>query len=459
MRSHDTNPRRLRTRAPAPVAIAAIALCVAAASARQAPPEPPPSDLPDPPNPPPAHADPDDATPPQDILEYDADSPKETLDEDSVFKKLSDRLIRRDVLFRRLPDEAIDRGWQELNRTLEEGVGLRLGFAYTALYQKSTNSEGGSEGFGGDLDLFGIWKLPGSEEDGNAGYLGFAAETRYAIGSRPPSGLGREFGAFSRTTQSFNEQDFSLVEFWWNQEFFDDALEVTVGKLSPRSFYNTNRLRNQNNTFMNQVFTGNRAIGFPGRGPGLNITWRPDESGYLTAGIHDANGQAELEDFSTLDDGEFVYIAEYGWTPMLENLGRGNYRFTLWYSDPSEFRGTDEGWGVALSLDQDLDESLIGFVRYAYADGDARGARQTLSGGVGVVDPFGRENDLIGLGLGWSDPKASGRRDEYVAEIFYRLQVTAFQQLTVGWQTYVDPAIKVEDDVVGVLGLRWRIQF
>ena len=399
----------------------------------------------------------DDADPAK--TEYASDEygegPRDVLDEDSVFRQIWRRRPPLKSLFGSGASDALESGWRDVNDEIESHTGLRFGLAYTTLAQWAPNSPEGDQGIAGDLDFTGIWRLLDAED---AGYLGFATEWRHDIGPRQPAELSGEFDAFSRTTQAFNEQDFAIVELWWSQEFLGDRLEITAGKINPRTFYNTNRLRNQNTTFLNQVFTGNRAIGFPGRGGGANATWRSEETWYLSGGVHDANAVTASANLGTLDEGEFAYVMEFGWTPTFEELGRGSYRLTLWHTDSSRARGTDDGTGFALSCDQELGESLIGFVRYAYADGDALGAKQTLSGGLGINGLFDRDADLLGLGVGWSDPSADTFNEEVVAEAFYRLQVTSSTQLSLGWQGYFTPAFDPDDDVVNVFSLRWRIQ-
>ena len=106
-----------------------------------------------------------------------------------------------------------------------------------------------------------------------------------------------------------------------------------------------------------------------------------------------------------------------------------------------------------------LGPELITFLRYAWADGNAVRADQSLSGGLAFTRPFGQEDDLAGIGLGWSEPTRPSRNEEFVAEAFYRLQLTRKQQLSVGWQAYFTPAFDPEDDVQHVLSLRWRVQF
>ncbi|MHC5004491.1 MAG: carbohydrate porin [Planctomycetota bacterium] len=395
---------------------------------------------------------------PPEIEKYTAGT-KEVLDEDAVFKQFERKRRIRDVLLRPFVFDAIDESWQRFNDELDDRTGLRLSFAYTLLGQWTPDSDRGQQGIAGDLDLTGVWNVLRAEEAGGSGYLGFATEWRHELGPRPASALASQFDAFSRTTQAFNEQDFALVQIWWAQDLLDETLTVTAGKVSPRSFYNTNRLRNQNTTFLNQVFAGNRAMGFPARGIGVNAAYRPADTWYVTGGVHDANGSATAGNFGSVDEGQFAYVGEYGWTPTFAGLGRGNYRFTLWYSDASQERNTGVGKGFALSFDQDLGPGLIAFMRYAWADGDARGAEQTLSGGVGLVDPFGREDDMLGLGLGWSEPDRPTENEEIVAEAFYRLQLSRVQQVSLGWQAYITPAFDPDDDVVNVFSVRWRVQF
>jgi hypothetical protein len=395
---------------------------------------------------------------PSDVSEY-TDGPKAILDENAVFKLVAPRRPIRDALLTPRFMETLNEAWQHLNDELEMRARLRLGLAYTFLAQWTPDSDAGKQGIGGDLDFTGVWNALGSHDEGNAGYLGFATEWRHGLGSRPPSALASQFDAFSLTTQAFNEQEFALVQLWWAQEFFDDTLEVTAGQISPRSFYNTNLLRNQNVAFLNQAFSGNRAVGLPPRGLGVNVAYRPVETWYLTGGVHDANGSATAGSFDALGEGQFASIGELGWTPTLSELGRGNYRLTLWYSDASREHGTGVGKGFALSFDQAFGAELVAFMRYAWADGDARGADQALAGGIAFTRPFGRENDLVGLGLGWSEPSAAAMNEEVVAEVFYRLQLTQSQQLSVGWQAYITPAFNPDEDIVNVFSVRWRIQY
>ena len=43
------------------------------------------------------------------------------------------------------------------------------------------------------------------------------------------------------------------------------------------------------------------------------------------------------------------------------------------------------------------------------------------------------------------------------AEVFYRLQVSPDNQLTIGYQVIVDPTFDEDTHVVGVFEMRWRV--
>ena len=59
----------------------------------------------------------------------------------------------------------------------------------------------------------------------------------------------------------------------------------------------------------------------------------------------------------------------------------------------------------------------------------------------------------------WGEPEDSSLRDQYVAEIFYRIQVTPSISFTPSLQMILDPSIALNEDVVGVFSMRARVAF
>ena len=73
--------------------------------------------------------------------------------------------------------------------------------------------------------------------------------------------------------------------------------------------------------------------------------------------------------------------------------------------------------------------------------------------------PFGCSEDWLGLGFGAVRPTARATNVEYVAEAFWRVQLTPFVQFTPDVQVIFDPSYRPNTDVEAVFSLRLRMQF
>ena len=176
-------------------------------------------------------------------------------------------------------------------------------------------------------------------------------------------------------------------------------------------------------------------------------------------GIHDTNGRKTNSGFNDLDKDDLFGAIEIGLTPHFEELGRGRYRFALWSNGGGDSSDGESGTGFATSFEQDLGNNLVPFLRYGYQDRELRNTKNVISGGVGVLRPFGNEDDVLGVGLSWGDPEDGDLQDQYVGEVFYRLQATRNIQVTPGFQVIVNPSFNAEADVIGVFELRVRVVF
>ena len=99
------------------------------------------------------------------------------------------------------------------------------------------------------------------------------------------------------------------------------------------------------------------------------------------------------------------------------------------------------------------------WLRYSYADGGGTRVRQALAAGIGFEDPFGKPDDLAGIGLAWGQPRDTKLRDQYVAEAFYRFHLTPYTHLTPDIQWIFNPSEAPNQDSILVLGLRLRTLF
>ncbi len=362
-------------------------------------------------------------------------------------------------LWRRAPLSNLHQLWRPWRQQLSDDLGLDLGLAYTTLFQAATDGiEDPRYGWSGDFDIFGKWRLVNKAQK-NTGSFGFLVEQRHRFTEIAPNDLGTNIGSLWGTTRGFNVQDVALAQWWWEQFLLDDRLKLSVGKLDPRNYYNGNRFQSQNTFFLNRAFSENPTRRFPRNSLGVNARLALTDHAYLSFGVHDTNGRKTNSGFGDLDKDDLFGAIEIGLTPRFEGLGRGRYRFTLWSTGGGDSSRGESGTGFALSFDQDLGNNLVPFLRYGYQDRDLRNTKNVISGGVGVLRPFGREADVLGVGLSWGDAEDGDLPDQFVGEVFYRLQATGKVQVTPGVQVIVDPSRNEEDDVVGVFSLRVRVVF
>jgi len=348
--------------------------------------------------------------------------------------------------------------WKQTTDSLRDGFGFSLGAETSLVYQGATPGPGDRSAGGGYTALFGSWRLLGTPDARNNGYLNFKVDYQWQIGSEAPKALGGQIGSLWNTTKGMGETPVQVSQLFWRQGFLDSLFVFDLGKLDPTNYYSTNVWSSDRQFFMNAAFSTAPAIAYPGSGLGLNARFNPTTWLYLSAGFQDQQGSESRAGFNTFGDLDLFTVAELGFTPRIAGMGPGNYRATFWHADavPSESERSDQGF--ALSIDQAITPQVVPFARYEYNDTDLLKVHQLAAAGIGLHGHFFSEEDVCGIGFSWGQPSKSGLRDQYAAEAFYRVQVTHTDQFSVGYQLILDPSNSGED-AVGVLWLRFRILF
>lgn len=384
----------------------------------------------------------------------------------------SSRNIADKVREQRQPRKAIfDFGMRDALLRLDDKIyratRIRLAAAYTVLYQHAYDGNGPRDAAGGDFDITGTWDAIRSRGK-TTGALEGALEGRHGFDDTiTPSQLANTIDSLWTTTSGFNTQPFSLVQLYWRQDLFGNRLHYRVGKLSSYSTFFGNRLNSSALFFVNFAFSDNPAVFMPGNGLGLHATWDFSPRWSASFGIQNANAIKTEIDPSTLRFGEYWSALQVNYRATIRGLGEGTYRVGGWYTTPRELSDTPDGGGGVLSIDQELGEKLISFLRYEYqgenllnpeVQFDAlTGTQQTLRVGLGISAPFAAlPDDYLGIGLAWGEPSASPAKDSIVGEIFYRSQIETASQLSLSLQVIRSSTIFQE---VAVLSVRYRLEF
>ena len=97
------------------------------------------------------------------------------------------------------------------------------------------------------------------------------------------------------------------------------------------------------------------------------------------------------------------------------------------------------------------------FAKYGKASKRKGLVKQYAAGGFVWTNPFGNDEDWFGTGFGWVDPTAPNTRDEYVAEAFYRAQLTPLVQVSPDLMLIINPSKNSKNrNIEAVFTLRAR---
>ena len=349
--------------------------------------------------------------------------------------------------------------WREFNDKLDEGIGLRLGFTYFALFQYTTPGPDPREAASGDFDFFGRWALL-EGKDGSRGVFGFNLEHRHAYTDIPPSELNQSIGSAWRTTRGFTDSGFSFNELWWDQRLANDRISFRIGTINQKHFYDLHKFKSQKWFFLATPYSDSPTMAFPRNGIGAVLRVSPLEELHITAGFGDANGKRRVGGFDTFfGDAEFFTAVDVAFTPTFDGLGDGRYSVTAWHTDATSDRGRPSGRGFSALISQEIVEGVVPFARYGYGDGADLLIEHLVAVGVGIQGPFGRKDDVAGLGASWARPPVDDPREQWGVEAFYRFQLTPRIQVTPGVQLIINPSADPDEDVVGIFQLRLGLVF
>lgn len=346
--------------------------------------------------------------------------------------------------------------FRQMSLDIYEAIGLRIGIAYTAVFQQAT---GGASGAGGDFDVFGAWDLINRGEP-NVGRIVWAIENRHQIGGRAAADLRQELGTLLAPTNGFNDRGWVVRDLFWQQNLFDDKLRVIIGRADPTDYFGSHRMQNKNALFFNRHISGTAALPSPGHGLTALATFRPNDLFFISGGTSNAYGQTTQAQIDSLfDEWDLFSFGEIGFTPMIDGLGQGRYTVSVTYVDPRD-RNENIGhdFGFSIVADQDIGDRVQVFARYNYQDEALTNIKHLIQGGVGVSGLLGSPDNMSGLAFSYADPDRPGR-EEKVVECFHRLQLTRYTQFSVGVQAIIDPTNAPDDDVIGVFSMRLRIAF
>jgi hypothetical protein len=259
-------------------------------------------------------------------------------------------------------------------------------------------------------------------------------------------------------------------------------VELTAGKIDPFGFFDQNAVADDESTaFLDNVFVHNPLLDSGGDlgadrygfAPGLRAAWYDDSEPSVGWGASvGAFGAGRAADFSGSPGRPFVIVQARMSSKRANGNPMGTFRLYRWSNPQAEdFDGSQSrhvGWG--LSADQQVGDTLSLFGRYGrrirgHGEFDA-----ALTLGLAVSGaPWGRADDAIGLAGGrllTDDAYGRAREEETavspssaerIVEVFYRIAVSRYFQITADWQLVRHPRGDPTAPAVRVAGIRARV--
>ncbi len=358
------------------------------------------------------------------------------------------------------------RGYFDWKDHLAEKHGFRFSVDYTSLFVGASNALGDTNSFAsGAVRFFGTWDLVG-RDSGNTGTFVWKVENRHKYADLPASATASAIGYVGGIYIIHSDAGTRLTNLYWKQSLNRNRINIIVGMLDTTDWIDIYALGSPWVGFANYALgTGGAAIPWPddaslGAFVGAMLT----DNVYVTGGFADANAIATdpFKTFDTFfDDNEYFKAIELGWITSQDRYFLDNTHLTYWHSDERVGAGVSKGWGAAFSATRSYGERWMPFLQAGYTEGGGTFLQKTVTTGIGYH--FKDDVSLLGAGFNWGQPNEDtyGEKlgDQYAVELFTRLQIARFFQLTPAIQYIGNPALNPEANHSWVLSVRSRFVF
>jgi hypothetical protein len=348
----------------------------------------------------------------------------------------------------------------ELNRMLWVKHNLFYLFVPTLMIQQGT--QGGDKDFTANAQYQGLfgWRAYKDTPLGT-GYFIFNNIQVTQLTKTSGVNMSQALGINYFISDSVGETS-AVKSLLWRNEFAGDFLTLMVGHGEIGELDGGCRYACDDTTsFISSPLSSNPNRTLPGQGPMVSADFNLSSNVIVEATVADAQGDGNIDFNRVFRTGELAYAGALKIVNPFEETGDGVYKLTYYRVDATR-KGTKNtqapSEGLTIQLDQDFSPLGV-FAKYSKTFKRRGSVKQSGAAGVMWKEPFGYDEDIAGIGVGWVDPTAKDTRDEYVAEAFYRLQLTPFIQITPDAMLIINPSNRMNKDLEAAFTLRARGSF
>jgi len=282
-----------------------------------------------------------------------------------------------------------------------------------------------------------------------------------------------------------SEATFKLLEAYYTHTFLNGKVTLSVGKTEPPVFIDDNEYANDEySQFVGKPFVNNPIVdGEFQFAPIVGMVISPVEKVEISAVIQ-SNEQSKVywngsewsvKEKSLYDDvfDNPFFAVQLKVSPKIAGLP-GNYRIYYWndsadhikvgedVSDPTRKPSTAKGWGVGISIDQEVSEKAGVFARVAWGNDEVYEVEQFYSVGLSLNGILpNREDDTLGIGVAALVPndRLKESSTEWHFEAYYRAQVGENLAVTPDLQLVLNPHGNSNNDRIIAAMLKAEFSF
>ncbi|RXP60927.1 hypothetical protein EC396_04540 [Lutibacter sp. HS1-25] len=350
----------------------------------------------------------------------------------------------------------------QLKQRFYKKTGFIINADYNSQIMAATKAIGDDVGASGVFRMYGKYNLVGRGTSHEGGLV-FKVENRHKYTDLPLREWGLAGVGYVGLVQSvYNDDRWRVTNLYWRQTFAKANIVAYAGFLDVTDWTDIYALASPWSSFNNLSFaTGTSTTGgsYPDGSLGLMVSaWLTDHI-YVIGGLIDANGTAKefYKSFDTFfTEFETLKTFEVGYTPNYEMPILQNAHITFWQVDKTV--NAPNGWGISGSVSWELGNKLFPFLRGGWAKDGGSIFTASVSTGIGYNITG---SNVFGLGLNWNKPNenlfGTGLKDQYLSEIFYKLQIVPHVEFTPNIQLIINPALNTNTNFTTIFGARGRI--
>lgn len=348
--------------------------------------------------------------------------------------------------------------YKKLNRDLWNNLGFGFFFKPTIMGQASSRpNRNWTANYQHNILLY--WRMFQSETAGTASIVANGLQVRQltrTTGIDFTQSLGTNFAS----SDSVGDSD-ALKALYLRYELPGGVANVRVGQHELTGIIGGCAYSCDDTTsFFSGPLSAFPASTLPGQGMGFAGGVEFGAGISVEAGIADGRGDGNLNPGRPFESGEWGYAAAAKVTNPFATTGDGQMKAAYYFVDET-YQGTSRRQastqGVNFIMEQDIGAFGV-FARYGASWGRTGAVDHAAAGGVIWKEPFGNDENWLGAGLGWVSPTAQNSNNEYVAETFYRMQLTPLVAASTGLMAVGNPS-NISSDLEGVLNFRLQAHF